>query len=161
MIDPLQISKGKTFLLEGIINSAMKEIIKEDGEQAGELIGPKLQGNPYKLLNHEWYPFDLTIERLRYKSFEEHERNFENWSSWFKDHLFSRYYTKLASKTGAQDKIMAEGVVFYNLQRRALNQTWMAKLRRDMFAWYYSELIPVIDYKQEDRKDVEDQEKFD
>jgi len=32
---------------------------------------------------------------------------------------------------------MAEGVVFYNFKRRDEGQVWMAKLRRDMFPWYY------------------------
>jgi hypothetical protein len=160
VIDPLQFIKGKLFLVEGVINSAVKEILPHEGEHAGELIGPKLQGNPYKLTRHEWYPFQLTIERLKYKSFHEHERTFENLSSWFKDYLFSRYYTKLASKTGATDKVMAEGVVFYNLQRKASNQTYMAKLRRDMFDWYYAD-IPILDYCLEGRDEIEDQEQFD
>ena len=64
-------------------------------------------------------------------------RHNDNWSLWFKDWLHSRYYTKRASKTGAEDKVFAEGVVFYNLKRKAASQSWMAKLRRDMFDWFY------------------------
>jgi len=109
VLDPLQICKGNTAIIEGIWNSIAKGYVKEDGEQAGELIGPKLQGNPYKLTNHEWYPFNKAMIDLSYKSFTEHERTFENWSSWFKDFLFSRYYTKRASKLGLDDKVFAEG----------------------------------------------------
>ena len=161
VIDPLQIIKGKTFLIEGVLMSASKGLIKPDGEQAGELIGPKLQGNPYKLNIHEWYPFDTAIDRLRYRSFDEHERNFDNWSSWFKDWLFSRYYTKRASKLGLTDKVMAEGVVFYNLKRKSEGKTWRAKLRRDMFEWYISDKIEIYDYDKKGRDEVEEQEKFD
>ena len=160
VIDPLQLRHGKLFLIEGVVVSANKGFIKEDGEQAGELIGPKMQGNPYKLDVHEWYPFELTVDRLRYNSFDKHERTFENWSSWFKDWLHSRYYTKLASKKGWDDKVFAEGVVFYNFRRRAENQTWMAKLRRDMFDWFY-EGIEIYDYDVKGRDEAEDQEKFD
>jgi hypothetical protein len=157
VIDPLQVIKGKTFLIEGIFQAIGKGYVKEDGEQAGECIGPKLQGNPYKLNVHLWYPFDLAISRLRYRSFDEHDRTFDNWSSWFKDYLFSRFYTKLASKTGATDKVMAEGVVFYNLKRRENGQSWMAKLRRDMFDWFFAPDVEILNYDKEGRVEVADQ----
>ena len=161
VIDPLQILKGKTFIIEGVLNSVAKDMVKGDGEQAGEVIGPKLQGNPYRLDAHLWYPFELAMERLRYKSFHEHDRTFENWSSWFRDGLFSRFYTKHASKLGLEDKVMAEGVVFYNLKRRSQHQSWMAKLRRDMFEWYYSQEIEIYGYDPAGRDEIEDQERFD
>jgi hypothetical protein len=160
VIDPLQILHGKTFIIEGIFRSIAKGYVKEDGEQAGELIGPKVQGNPYKLDFHEWYPFDKALGDLRYKSFHEHERTFDNWSSWFKDFLFSLYYTKRASKTGATDKVFAEGMILYNLRRRSENQSWMAKLRRDMFSWFYDG-IEIGGYDKQGRPETEDQEKFD
>lgn len=146
VIDPLKIVGGPSFIIDGILRAAAKDLIKPDGEQAGEVIGPKLQGNPYKLDSHEWYPFELTISNLKYRSFHEHERTFENWSNWFKDHLASRYFTKRASKLGLEDKVMAEGVIFYNLKRRAESKSWMAKLRRDMFDWYYAPDIKIFDY---------------
>ena len=161
VIDPLQIMHGKTFIIEGVFRSIGKGYVKEEGEQAGEVIGPKLQGNPYKLDLHEWYPFEKAIGDLRYKSFHEHERNFENWSSWFKDYLFSRYFTKRASKLGLKEQVFAEGVVFYNFKRKAEGKAWMAKLRRDMFDWYYSPKIEIRDYIPDGRDEVEDQEKFD
>ena len=56
---------------------------------------------------------------------------------------------------------MAEGVVFYNLKRKAAGCSWMAKLRRDMFPWYYTEHIEIFDYDQAGRDEVEDQAQFD
>ena len=88
VIDPLQLVKGKTFIMEGIHQSAAKELIKPEGEFAGELIGPKLQGNPYKLTHHEWYPFEKAITDLTYRSFHEHERTFEKFSRWFQNNLY-------------------------------------------------------------------------
>ena len=159
VIDPLEIFHGKTFIIEGVLRSVGKGYVKEDGEQAGEVIGPKVQANPYKLEMHEWYPFDKAVGDLSYRSFTEHARTFDNWSAWFKDYLFSRYYTKRASKTGAEDKLFAEGVVFYNLKRKAEGKMYMAKLRRDMFPWFY-EGIEIIGYDQKGRDEIEDQEKF-
>jgi len=161
IIDPLQILKGKTFIMEGVFNSIKKGFLEDNQEQAGELIGPKLQGNPYKLDQHEWYPFDKAIDNLRYKSFHDHDRTFENWSSWFKDHLFSLYYRKRATKLGLTDMVMAEGVIFYNLKRRDQNLPWKAKLRRNMFEWYYSDKITVMDYDPKAKDSAENQEDFD
>lgn len=160
VIDPLQIIGGKNFIVEGIFRSIGKNYVHTDGEQAGECIGPKVQGNPYKLDFHEWYPFEKALGSLRYKSFLEHERNFDNWSSWFKDWLHSRLYLKIASKKGIDDTVFAEGVVFYNLKRKAENKSCMAKLRRDMFDWYY-EGIEIYGYDKKGRDGAEDQEKFD
>lgn len=159
LIDPLQVSKGQSFILEAILNSAGRDLVPSNGEYAGEVIGPKLQNNPYKLDVHEWYNFERSITELRYKSFEEHERTFENWSSWFKDHLHSRLFLKRARKQGSEEKVFAEGVIFYNLRRKAEKKTWMAKLRRDMFPWYY-EPIAIPDYTPQGRETAEDQEQF-
>ncbi len=161
VIDPLQIFHGKTFIIEGIFQAMGKGYVQPDAEQAGEVLGPKLQGNPYRLPVHEWYPFTKAIGDLRYRSFHEHARNFDNWSAWFKDHLVSRYFTKRASKLGLEDRVMAEGVVFYNLKRKEKGQTWMAKLRRDMFDWYYAPTIRVQGYDKKGRDEMEDQSRFD
>ena len=141
VIDPLQIIKGKTFLLEGVFQSIGKGYVEKDGEQSGELIGPKLQGNPYDLNVHLWYPFSKAIKHLSYRSFYEHERTFENWSIWFKDYLMSRFATKIGKKD-----IMAEGIVFYNLKRKSEGKIYMAKLRRNMFEWSYSDKIEIYNY---------------
>jgi hypothetical protein len=151
IIDPLDFFSGKTHIMEGIFTAVGKGVVKRDGEQFGELIGPKLQGNPYKLPVHDWYPFETAIERLKYRSFDEHDRTFDNWSSWFEKWLISRYFTKRAYKLGLDDQVMAEGVVFYNFKRRAENKTHMAKLRRDMFPWYYTPGVEIINYNKAGR----------
>jgi len=101
-IDPLQIMKGKTFIIEGVFRAIQKGYIKEDGVQAGELIGPKVQGNPYQLDNHIWYPFEKAVKHLSYRSF---------------------------------------------LKRKEGGKVYRAKLRRDMFDWYYSKKIRILGEK--------------
>jgi hypothetical protein len=110
---------------------------------------------------HEWYPFEKAISALAYRSFLEHERTFDNWSVWFRDWLVSRYHTKRTPKGAKGDKVMAEGVVFYNLKRKAEGKSWMAKLRRDMFPWFYSDHIEILDYDKAGRDEIEDQAHFD
>jgi len=155
IIDPLQIVKGNTSIVEGIHRAVGKGYVKEDAEQAGEVIGPKLQGNPYHLDYHEWYPFDKSISDLRYRSFDEHPRTFDGWSNWFYYWLHSRYYQKRREKLHGKDlpeKVFAEGVIFYNLKRKAEGgKSYMAKLRRDMFDWYYRPDIEILGYTPEGR----------
>ena len=140
VIDPLQVIKGKTFILEGVFQAIGKGYVNADGEQCGELIGPKLQKNPYRLNVHLWYPFEKAIKHLRYKSFHEHDRDFHGWSVWFEGYLVSRF----ASKRGEKD-VMAEGVVFYNLRRKAEGKSYMAKIRRNMWSWFYSDKIEIYE----------------
>ena len=144
-IDPLQIMKGKTFIIEGVFRAIQKGYIEKDGVQAGEVIGPKLQGNPYQLDHHIWYPFSKAIKHLAYRSFHEHEKTFDNWSDWFKNYLVSRFAAKRKSKDKQYNEIMAEGVVFYNLRRKEEGEIYRAKLRRDMFDWYYHDDIEIYD----------------
>ena len=145
-IDPLQIMKGKTFIIEGIFRAVQKGYVEKDREQAGEVIGPKLQGNPYRLDNHIWYPFSKAVKQLSYRSFHEHEKNFDNWSGWFKDYLVSRFVAKRKKKYREYHEVMAEGVVFYNLRRKEEGKVYRAKLRRDMFGWYYGDMVEIYDY---------------
>jgi len=149
-INPLAIKPGvNLYIMDGIIQASMKGYVNNDGEQAGELLGPKFQGNPYKLEHHLWFPFERSYSQLRYKSFEKFERTYENWSSWFKEHLFSLFFQKISNKNGdpvkKAKKMMAEGVVFYNLKRKEEGKPYMAKLRRDMFDWFYTDYIEIIE----------------
>ena len=139
VIDVLQVIKGQSHLLEGVFQSIGKGYVEKEGEQDGELIGPKLQGNPYNLITHLWYPFEKAIKHLRYNSFDEHARSIENWSAWFKDHLYSRFSTKRGDNT-----VMAEGIVLYNLKRKEKGEIWRAKIRRNMFAFYYSDKVKIL-----------------
>jgi hypothetical protein len=140
-IDMLDISggKGRTAIVEAIFMAVAKKYIERDGVQAGEVIGKYLQGNPYNLDGHIWYPFEKANKHLSYRSWHEHERTYENLSSWFKDFLFSRFATKRGDKG-----IMAEGVIFYNQARKdERKEIYRAKLRRDMFSWFYDDKIEI------------------
>ena len=110
--------------------------------------------------HHLWYPFDKAIKDLRYRSFDEHGRNLDNWSLWFKDHLLSRFVIKKTKIGAEKQKVFAEGIVFYNLRRKSESKSWMAKLRRDMFPWFYPD-IEIIGYDRKGRDEAEDQENFD
>ena len=119
--------------IKGIRNAHAKGYftLNEPGQFFGELVGPNIHGNELELEEPIWFPFqylygDIKGSTFAYKCFHEHEKTFENLSSWFKDYLFSLVYRKFHE--GAHKP--PEGVVFYHPDGR------MAKLRRDMFDWY-------------------------
>ena len=121
-------NKGKEFVTEGILNSYKKGYMDLllDGQHFGELIGPKVNGNPYKLTEHLWIPFETFGQKhLRYKSWGKYPKDFETISEWFKD-LMPLYALMKDQKEGG----FVEGVVFTHPDGR------MAKLRCDMFDWW-------------------------
>jgi hypothetical protein len=143
VIDPMQVLKGNVPIIEGVFTSIQKGYVEDNKEQVGELIGPKLQGNPYSLDSHIWFPFEKAITSLKYTSFHKHERNYDNFRSWFRRlrSLFFIKYNKSISGASRTDLVWgapyAEGIIFYNLRRKEEGKVYMAKLRLDMFDWYY------------------------
>lgn len=127
-------NKGKKWLTEGVLNAYEKGYMDflSDGQHFGELIGPKVNGNPYKLKEHLWIPFSTFCQKhLKYKSWGKYPKNFETLSNWFKDDLIPLYSCMIQGEEGRK-KGFVEGIVFTHPDGR------MAKLRRDMFDWFKS-----------------------
>jgi len=121
-------NKGKRFIIEGLLNSFERGYMTFllDGQHFGELIGPKLHGNPYKLEEHIWIPFETFGQKhLKYKSWGKYPKDFKSISEWFKE-LLPLYTLMKGNKEG-----FVEGIVFTHTDGR------MAKLRKDMFPWYH------------------------
>lgn len=121
-------NKGKAHIIEGVYESFLRGYCElPDGQFFGELIGPKLQGNPYKLEKHIWIPFNTFCRKhLAYKSFHKYPKTFEGLSKWLLDDIkdggiFSLYMRM----KGIEQK--PEGIVFHNLKTGQ-----MCKLRLDM-----------------------------
>ena len=114
-------------LTEGVNNAMAKErFVMQDGLWWGELIGPKIQGNDYKLTEHEWIPFEWAKGHISYNSWHKYPKTYDGICKWFMDDIkdggiFSLYMRK----KGIEQK--PEGVVFHNLKTGQ-----MAKLRIDM-----------------------------
>ena len=120
-------NKGKKFITEGILNSFSNGYTEflGDGQHFGELIGPKVNGNPYKLDEHIWIPFGSYGQKhLKYKCWGKYPKTFESISEWFKE-LMPLYMSRRGDREG-----FVEGIVFTHPDGR------MAKLRCDMFDWF-------------------------
>ena len=122
------INKEKDFITKGILESYKRGYIDflGDGQHFGELIGEKVNGNPYRIEGNLWIPFETFGQKhLRYKSWGKYPKDFKTISEWFKDGLIPLYSSMKGDRDG-----FVEGIVFTHPDGR------MAKLRRDMFDWY-------------------------
>ena len=123
--------KGKSFISEGILESFKRGYCElPDGQYFGELIGEKVNGNPYKIKGHLWIPFETFCQKhLMYKSWGKYPKDFATISKWFENDLIPLYACMVGGEEGRKNGFV-EGVVFTHIDGR------MAKLRRDMFDWY-------------------------
>jgi len=128
-------NKGKAHIIEGLIESYKRGYIEflSDGQHFGELIGEKINGNPYKIKGHLWIPFETFCQNhLLYKSWGKYPKTFEAISHWFEKELIPLYACMVQGEEGRKSGYV-EGIVFTHPDGR------MAKLRRDMFNWFKGE----------------------
>lgn len=123
-------NKGKQHIVMGILNSYSKGYTEflPDGQHFGELIGPKVNGNPYNLKENIWIPFESYGQNhLRYKCWGKYPKTFDSISEWFKE-LMPLYQLRVHGQEAMKEFV--EGIVFTHPDGR------MAKLRKDMFEWF-------------------------
>jgi len=157
--------KGNKRFAEGVLEAIEKDYFNpeqvKDGQYFGELIGPRVNGNPYQLETHLWIPFDVLKQKLRFKFWDKLIPEFKGKSDEeiFKivDEVFKGLWSLFKRQRGIKgvvnenvgfEGIAAEGIVFYrkgkeiNLVRHKdvpggkLTTLEMCKLRRDMFDWF-------------------------
>lgn len=112
--------------VKGLINAFERGWITEPGRIYGELVGPNINGNLHGVNDYFFVPFSYLREKCAWKSWSENRypKDFDSISEWFKE-LPSLF----AQRHGT--KCLAEGLVFHHPDGR------VAKLRRDMFPWFY------------------------
>lgn len=129
-------NKNKDYITRGVLNSMQRGYVNmKDGQWFGELVGPKVQGNPYDLDEHLWIPFQrYSWQHLEYKSWGKYPKTFKSISKWFKDGLIPLFYSNIhgVSFDKAAENCEPEGIVFTDPDTMK-----MAKIRYDMFNWYH------------------------
>ena len=129
------INKPKKHIIEAVLNSFERGYcnLLQDGQHFGEVIGPKLNGNPYNLEVHFWIPFSTFCQNhLKYKSWGKYPKDFATISEWMKD-LMPLYWVMKHGMSKDKDGHylgFVEGIVFTAIDGK------MAKLRKDMFSWF-------------------------
>ena len=123
-------NKGARHIIDGLLNSYGRGYMDMlmDGQHFGELIGTKINGNPYLLDDPIWIPFETySARKLRYKSWGTYPKTFDSISKWFE--VLQPLFTSMRGDTSGY----VEGIVF---TLRTDEGVKYAKLRRDMFDWF-------------------------
>ena len=148
--------KGQANFAIGVLQSIYKGHFKPhnlaDGGYFGELIGEKIQGNPYNIHSHLWMPFSYTRTRYMFKFWFDFVKELEGKSPeeiYNKtSDLFKGLWSLFKRKNGVTGDVTkestflnsaaAEGLVIYpkDIPLDAQSYGRCAKLRRDMFDWY-------------------------
>lgn len=115
---------------QGVNNAVEKNrLLMTDGVHWGELIGPKIQKNDYKLEENEWLPFEWMREHLTYHSWHKYSKTYDSIREWFRKPISEGgIFSLFMRKKGIEAK--PEGVVFTHPDGK------MAKIRLDMFDFW-------------------------
>ena len=140
--------------------SYMEKDFDGDGWYFGELVGPNVHDNPYKLDEHLFVPFEWLRRKATYKSYGKYSVEYDGISDWFKGGLFSLFYALMhgiddLNEASVSNGVFVEGIVFVHpnfdghvgtadLETTATEThdnvaVPLAKLRRDMFDWFEGE----------------------
>lgn len=155
-------SQGGIRFVEGIQQAIVRNYINlkryKNNQIFGELIGPKVQGNPYRLDRHFWMPFIYMKRKYNYRFWGDvckecegrtDEEKFEIVSNTFKE-LWSlvkrRFWGEWPENKNMREWVnenigfkecAAEGIVFYKRHEYDSEEYGnCCKLRRDMFEWF-------------------------
>lgn len=131
-------NKHRHSIVKGVLRSVKRGYTElPDGQWFGEVVGPKVQGNPYNLDKHIWIPFKhYAWQRLRYNWWGKYPKTYEALRKGFKMGLPPLFYARrhgMSLDEAMEKNAYVEGVVFVAPDGR------LAKLREDMFDFYYSQ----------------------
>jgi len=127
-------------IIRGIHNAISRGYIDRlpDGQHFGELVGPKINGNPYDLDDWFWVSFSAYSRRhLIYKSFGKYDTDPKAIEEWFKDGLIPLFYSREHGMSfDKAEGAFVEGIVFTHPESEDIDTLPFAKLRYDMYPWY-------------------------
>lgn len=151
-VHPYTTSTNHKRIVNAVQNSNVRgwfdNIEPHDAWHYGEVVGPKIQGNPYELDEHLFVPFHRAFNRYRYKSWGEYGQSLDDIRQWFKDGLFSLFYADIhgtdLDTASVTNGTYVEGIMFTHVSAKPYAASWLdgkhtpdpdnyAKLRRDMF----------------------------
>lgn len=130
----------------------------DEGVHYGEVVGPKLHGNPHELSEHLFIPFSWLADKCAYRSWGEYPKTLDSLRNWFSEDLFSLFYSRIhgtdLDSASVSNGTFCEGIVFFHPDAEPTEQGVtteeqslgggryrkvapnFAKLRRDMFGGF-------------------------
>lgn len=131
-------------IIKGILNSMSRGYLDmlSDGQYFGELVGPKINGNLYKLDDWLWVPFKTYARKnLEYESYGKYPTTFEAIEKWLKNGLIPLFQARennmqWSDLMESDIEHFVEGIMFTHPEPDDIDTLPYAKLRYDMYPWY-------------------------
>lgn len=153
-------------IVRGVQNSLRRGYLDDldSGVHYGESVGPDFQSNPHELDENLFIPYKWLYDKCSYNSWGKHPKTFDSINDWFKDNLFSLFYSRMhgvdLETASVSNGTFCEGIIFVHpdvgsrgyredgiipdeeklssgMHRKV--HPHLAKLRRNMFDWYEGE----------------------
>lgn len=140
----------------------------DEGVHYGEVVGPKLHGNPHELSEHLFIPFRWLADKCAYRSWGNYPKTLDSLENWFSEDLFSLFYSRIhgtdLTDASVSNGTFCEGIVFFHpdasltedgvaVEEQSLGSgryrkvaPHYAKLRRDMFDGFNRGEWPMTEY---------------
>lgn len=148
-------------IVRAVQNSIQRDYLDlDEGVHYGEAVGVHFQGNPHELSEDLFLPFNWLVEHCQYESWGKYPKDYETIEKWFRDDLFSLFYSKMhgvdLDTASVSNGTYCEGIMFvhpdykYTEDIESVTEQvedgterevgiHFAKLRRDMYEWYDGE----------------------
>jgi len=137
-----------------------------EGWYFGEAVGPKFQGNPHRLDEHLFVPFDWLRDKCEYQSYGQHPANRDAIRDWFRGEdngLFSLFASRMHGQdldaSRPQNGTFVEGLIMVHpdfdgricpsdltVGNDGQSVKELAKIRRDMFRGHADGTWPMTAY---------------
>jgi hypothetical protein len=159
------------YIVRGVQNSVRRGYIEYcselgDGWFFGELIGPKMQGNPHDVDEHLFVPFDWMRDKLEYKSYGKYDTSPDAIHDWFagdENGLFSLFASRIHGQDLEASRpingTFVEGLILITpnydgrihpehltLGNGGQSVKELAKIRRDMYQNFQNDVWPMTEY---------------
>jgi len=128
------LSTDRGMIVDGVLRAWRRGWIQSYADVGdalyGELIGEKIQGNPYDINGHLFVPFDYLRDKCSYDTYGKYEASYESFKKWFDTGLIPLFYARWHNMEfdEASEHCQPEGIVFYNEKTGD-----MSKLSYDMW----------------------------
>lgn len=157
-------SRNHQRVFRGVQNAVNRGYLERlTGWQFGEVVGPKIQGNPHELDDYLFVPFEWLRDKCQYESYGRYDTDYSAIRDWLRggeNGIFSLFATRMHSQSLEESRpdhgAFVEGLIFvhpdFDGQIRTSDLTLgndgnkckeLAKLRRDMFSEYYENDWPI------------------
>lgn len=137
------------YIVRGAQNSQRRGYIPDEpGVYYGEFVGPSFQGNQHELDERLFIPFSWLADKCAYKSWGEYGTSMEDIEAWFRDELFSLFYSRMhgvdLDDASVSNGTFCEGVIIAKPSETAFTEASLAVAEEHLANGQYRKYAPYL-----------------